>query len=129
MNQANFVFILGSSRVDGNTEQLARRAAEGLPETVTLQWLRLNEHPLPVFEDIRHHETRKYEIASEQRTDLPQRDTLGNGSCHSLAGVLVQPVGDHKTISRLLVGLDAAARRRFQKTHGIENSVGGFDTQ
>ena len=70
MNQSKFVFVLGSSRYDGNTEHLARRAAEILPETAGRQWLRLIEHPLPPFEDIRHHETRKYEITSEHEKAL-----------------------------------------------------------
>lgn len=49
-----FLFVLGSSRPDGNTELLARRAAEQLPETVEQQWIDLATHPLPDFEDLRH---------------------------------------------------------------------------
>ncbi|WP_437023074.1 flavodoxin family protein [Streptomyces sp. enrichment culture] len=49
-----FLFVLGSSRPDGNTELLARRAAEQLPEGVEQQWIDLAEHPLPDFEDLRH---------------------------------------------------------------------------
>ncbi len=70
MTQRKFVFILGSARLDGNTEHIARRAASTLPETVDRRWLRLSEHPLPPFEDIRHHETRKYEITSEHEKVL-----------------------------------------------------------
>ena len=70
MDQSNFVFILGSARLEGNTEHLARRAAESLPETAGRQWLLLSEHPLPPFEDIRHHETRKYEVTSEHEKVL-----------------------------------------------------------
>ncbi|GGX73281.1 flavodoxin family protein [Streptomyces fructofermentans] len=50
----NFLFLLGSSRGDGNTELLARRAAEQLPPGTTRRWLSLAEHPLPDFEDLRH---------------------------------------------------------------------------
>lgn len=64
LNQRQYVFILGSARLDGNTEHLVRLASKTLPETAGRQWLRLSEHPLPPFEDIRHHETRKYEINS-----------------------------------------------------------------
>ncbi|WP_328424746.1 flavodoxin family protein [Streptomyces sp. NBC_00443] len=49
-----FLFLLGSSRSDGNTELLARRAAEQLPEGVEQQWIDLAAHPLPDFEDLRH---------------------------------------------------------------------------
>ncbi|WP_200300663.1 flavodoxin family protein [Streptomyces adelaidensis] len=49
-----FLFVLGSSRRDGNTEALARVAAEQLPDGVEQRWLSLAEHPLPDFEDLRH---------------------------------------------------------------------------
>ncbi|MDN3024747.1 NAD(P)H-dependent oxidoreductase [Streptomyces sp. S.PB5] len=49
-----FLFVLGSSRTDGNTELLARKAAEQLAEDVEQQWIDLDEHPLPDFEDLRH---------------------------------------------------------------------------
>lgn len=49
-----FLFVLGSARRDGNTELLARAAAEQLPSDVEQQWLRLAEHPLPDFVDVRH---------------------------------------------------------------------------
>jgi multimeric flavodoxin WrbA len=71
MQQRDFLFILGSARTGGNTEHLARRAAESLPENTGQTWLSLIEHQLPLFEDIRHDETRKYEIASDcERTLL-----------------------------------------------------------
>lgn len=50
-----FLFLLGSARENGNTETLARRAAEQLSATQAEQhWLRLSELPLPTFADIRH---------------------------------------------------------------------------
>ncbi|MFC4503710.1 MULTISPECIES: flavodoxin family protein [Streptomyces] len=49
-----FLFVLGSSRPDGNTELLARRAAEQLGPSVDQTWISLAEHPLPDFEDLRH---------------------------------------------------------------------------
>ncbi|MEV5551489.1 NAD(P)H-dependent oxidoreductase [Streptomyces sp. NPDC052309] len=49
-----FLFLLGSSRPDGNTELLARRAAEQLPEDVEQRWISLADHPLPEFQDLRH---------------------------------------------------------------------------
>ncbi|MEU6452957.1 NAD(P)H-dependent oxidoreductase [Streptomyces sp. NPDC047065] len=49
-----FLFLLGSSRPDGNTELLARRAAEQLPADVEQRWIDLAQHPLPEFEDLRH---------------------------------------------------------------------------
>jgi multimeric flavodoxin WrbA len=49
-----FLFVLGSARTEGNTELLARRAAEQLPSDVEQRWIRLADHPLPDFVDIRH---------------------------------------------------------------------------
>ncbi|MCX3061068.1 flavodoxin family protein [Streptomyces beihaiensis] len=49
-----FLFLLGSSRPDGNTELLARKAAEQLPAHVAQRWISLTEHPLPDFTDLRH---------------------------------------------------------------------------
>ncbi|GCB46850.1 multimeric flavodoxin wrbA [Streptomyces sp. NL15-2K] len=49
-----FLFVLGSSRTESNTEMLARRAAEQLPADAEQQWIHLAEHPLPEFEDLRH---------------------------------------------------------------------------
>ncbi|NUS25810.1 MAG: flavodoxin [Streptomyces sp.] len=49
-----FLFLLASSRSDGNTELLARRAAEQLPADVEQRWIDLAAHPLPDFEDLRH---------------------------------------------------------------------------
>ncbi|MGV9419871.1 flavodoxin family protein [Streptomyces sp. NPDC003674] len=49
-----FLFVLGSARLDGNTELLARAAAEQLPGDVEQRWIRLTDHPLPDFTDLRH---------------------------------------------------------------------------
>ena len=49
-----FLFLLASSRPDGNSERLARRAATGLAAHVESRWLRLDDHPLPPFRDTRH---------------------------------------------------------------------------
>ncbi|MFI9269859.1 flavodoxin family protein [Kitasatospora sp. NPDC052896] len=55
-----FLFLLASTRADGNTEALARRAAAALPAGVEQRWLRLSDLPLPTFEDIRHAERSSY---------------------------------------------------------------------
>ncbi|MCX4643844.1 MULTISPECIES: flavodoxin family protein [unclassified Streptomyces] len=49
-----FLFLLGSSRGEGNTEILARKAAEQLSPEVGQRWIDLTAHPLPDFEDLRH---------------------------------------------------------------------------
>ncbi|WP_086773329.1 flavodoxin family protein [Streptomyces bobili] len=54
MSTRRFLFVLGSSRHEGNTELLARAAAEQLPADVEQEWISLVEHPLPDFEDLRH---------------------------------------------------------------------------
>jgi multimeric flavodoxin WrbA len=55
----NFLFLLGSTRADGNTETLARHAARGLPPDAGQQWLRLSELPLPEYSDTRHQDERR----------------------------------------------------------------------
>ncbi|MEU3356214.1 NAD(P)H-dependent oxidoreductase [Streptomyces sp. NPDC037389] len=56
----SFLFLLGSGREGGNTETLARRAAAQLPSGVRQTWLRLSDHPLPPFEDLRHSADRTF---------------------------------------------------------------------
>ena len=41
-----FLFLLASSRLDGNSEYLARQAASRLPETAETRWMHLEDHPL-----------------------------------------------------------------------------------
>ncbi len=50
----HFLFLIASGRENGNAEQLARIAAQGVPEGSVQTWLRLQNLPLPSFEDIRH---------------------------------------------------------------------------
>ncbi|WP_204358468.1 flavodoxin family protein [Streptosporangium sp. 'caverna'] len=50
----DFLFLLGSTRRDGNTEALARQAATHLPAEANQSWLRLSDLPLPTFGDVRH---------------------------------------------------------------------------
>ncbi|GAA2690336.1 flavodoxin family protein [Streptomyces lunalinharesii] len=50
----SFLFVLASSRSDGNTEILARAAAAQLPADVPQQWVDLSGLPLPDFQDGRH---------------------------------------------------------------------------
>ncbi|MFJ9852320.1 flavodoxin family protein [Streptomyces sp. NPDC101150] len=50
----SFLFVLGSSRPDGNTEILARAAAEQLPAEIPQRWVDLSALPLPDFQDGRH---------------------------------------------------------------------------
>ncbi|MCX5384982.1 flavodoxin family protein [Streptomyces sp. NBC_00083] len=52
----DFLFLLGSTRGGGNTEALARHAAEQLPAGDTARWLSLVDLELPPFRDIRHGE-------------------------------------------------------------------------
>ncbi|QGV78405.1 flavodoxin family protein [Streptomyces ficellus] len=50
----SFLFVLGSSRADGNSEILARAAAEQLPAGIPQRWVDLSGLVLPDFEDGRH---------------------------------------------------------------------------
>jgi multimeric flavodoxin WrbA len=51
---AKFLFLLASSRRDGNSEILAQHAAKRLDAGVEQRWVRLMDQPLPPFLDIRH---------------------------------------------------------------------------
>jgi multimeric flavodoxin WrbA len=53
MNKS-FLFVVSSTRRDGNSETLARHAARALSADCTQRWLRLLDHPLPPFFDTRH---------------------------------------------------------------------------
>ena len=68
--EREILFILGSARHDGNTEHLARHAALSLPASVKQNWIHLLDQDLPFFEDIRHHETRRYSVTSESEKTL-----------------------------------------------------------
>jgi multimeric flavodoxin WrbA len=50
----SFLFLLGSARADGNTELLARAAAEQLPGDTGQRWLDLAQLRLPDYQDVRH---------------------------------------------------------------------------
>ncbi|MFF5406902.1 flavodoxin family protein [Streptomyces misionensis] len=50
----SFLFLLGSARTGGNTELLARAAADQLPADVEQRWLDLSGLHLPDFRDERH---------------------------------------------------------------------------
>lgn len=50
----SFLFLLGTTRPGGNTEDLARSAADQLPAEVTQTWLRLSELDVEPFRDVRH---------------------------------------------------------------------------
>ena len=56
----SFLFLLGSTREGGNTEDLARYAAEALPPDVEQTWLRLADLPLEPFKDLRHEGDGRY---------------------------------------------------------------------
>ncbi|MER6315007.1 NAD(P)H-dependent oxidoreductase [Streptomyces sp. NPDC001581] len=66
----SFLFVLGSSRADGNTEMLARAAAEQLPAEVPRRWVDLAKLPLPDFEDGRHES--EFRIVDENEELLRQ---------------------------------------------------------
>lgn len=67
--ERRFLFVLGSARQGGNSEELARRAAAALPARVRQDWLRLADLDLPRFEDVRHSGDGTYpEPAGDLRT-------------------------------------------------------------
>ncbi len=58
----SILFLLGSSRRDGNAELLAKEAAKYLPSNVTQRWIRLSDYPLNPFQDVRHEDEWTYEM-------------------------------------------------------------------
>ncbi|MFD5327427.1 flavodoxin family protein [Streptomyces sp. NPDC127092] len=62
----SFLFVLGSSRADGNSEILARAAAAHLPAGVTQRWVDLNRLALPDFQDGRHESGDRQVTADEE---------------------------------------------------------------
>ncbi|MEU2508868.1 NAD(P)H-dependent oxidoreductase [Streptomyces sp. NPDC007863] len=64
----SFLFVLGSSRADGNSEILAREAAAHLPAGIPQRWVDLNRLDLPDFQDGRH-ETAAHQMG-EVEADL-----------------------------------------------------------
>jgi multimeric flavodoxin WrbA len=62
MTDRHFLFLLTSARSHGNTEALARHAAQHLPGSVTQRWVRLDELPLPAFVDTRHEGDGRYPV-------------------------------------------------------------------
>ncbi len=70
----SFVFLLASTRSDGNTELLARAAAEQLPGSTEQRWLDLAQLPLPDYVDARHADRPWPEQTNEE---LLRQATLG----------------------------------------------------
>jgi multimeric flavodoxin WrbA len=70
-----FLFLLASSREKGNTEQLARYAAQSLPDGTEQVWLRLSDLDMPEFEDKRHSGDGKY-LAPEGKMAQLLHETL-----------------------------------------------------
>lgn len=70
MSERSFLFVLGSSRADGNTETLARVAAEHLPEGATATWVNLADLDVPPFVDLRHEGDGSYPAPTGDAADL-----------------------------------------------------------
>ncbi|MFI8521344.1 NAD(P)H-dependent oxidoreductase [Streptomyces sp. NPDC085481] len=62
----SFLFVLGSSRSDGNSEILARAAAAHLPADIPQRWVDLNRLPLPDFQDGRHETAGHHAVENEE---------------------------------------------------------------
>ncbi|MET9438622.1 NAD(P)H-dependent oxidoreductase [Streptomyces sp. NPDC006551] len=69
----SFLFVLGSSRADGNSETLARAAAAHLPADIPQRWVDLNRLPLADFQDGRHESA---ERQAEENEELLWRATV-----------------------------------------------------
>jgi len=80
----SFLFVLGSSRADGNSEILARAAAAHLPAGVPQRWVDLNELALPDFQDGRHE--------SEDRRATAAEEVLRRATAEATDVVIVSPL-------------------------------------
>ncbi|MFG3225184.1 flavodoxin family protein [Kitasatospora sp. NPDC048194] len=129
-----FLFLDASARVGGNSEQLARLAAEAsLPPGAEQQWLRLADHPLPPFQDLRHTGDGGYpEPAGHERllleatiaaTDLVFVAPLYWYSLPTAAKLYL----DHWSAWLRVPGLDFQARMRGGTLWGVTALAGGDD--
>ncbi|MBC8153796.1 MAG: NAD(P)H-dependent oxidoreductase [Bacteroidetes bacterium] len=84
--ERRFLFILGSSRRDGNTELLTKIASEHLIANTEKQWLRLQDLILPPFEDIRHNPTAQTHVPS------PNEKILLDGTLWATDLVIASPL-------------------------------------
>lgn len=66
----HFLFLLSSTRSDGNSEQLAQFAARSLPDSVQQTWLHLNDFVQHDFIDRRHEGDGKYVLPEGRMHDL-----------------------------------------------------------
>lgn len=126
------LFVIASARRDGNTEQLARRAARALPDTVPQAWIHLDDYPLPPFADQRHASTTPWAPAVEG----PAR-TLLEATLAATEIVIVAPVYwyslpasaklylDHWTSWLRAPGWDFKARMAGKTLRGISVSSDG----
>jgi multimeric flavodoxin WrbA len=80
----SFLFLLASARPGGNTELLARRAAEQLPPGVGQRWLDLAELRLPDFQDGRH--------ADEVWPEQPHEEELRQATLAATDIVIASPL-------------------------------------
>lgn len=67
-----YLFLIGSARRNGNTEQLAKIAASTLPTSAIQEWVYLSEIQLETFKDIRHAPGEIYEMPTGKTFDLVQ---------------------------------------------------------
>jgi multimeric flavodoxin WrbA len=86
--QRRFLFLVASTREpghEGNSEWLARRAAEALPADVEQEWIHVGRMSLPPFVDVRH---------TKGEYPMPEGDlrTLLDASLAATDIVFVSPV-------------------------------------
>lgn len=99
---SSFLFLNASAREPGhmgNTEALARRAAQSLPASSEQTWLNLSELHVPAFVDQRH---------TKGTYSMPQGDprVLLDSTLHATDIVLVSPVYWYSVPSALKIYLD-----------------------
>lgn len=99
-NPRHFLFLLGSARSGGNTETLARVAAESLPSDTLQTWISLDEVRLPVFADIRHDADLRYRIST------PAEQTLLDATLAATDIVFASPVYWYSVSSSTKLYLD-----------------------
>lgn len=92
-------FLIASARENGNSEQLARIAAEALPKDGSQTWLELRNLPLPPFQDLRH---------GDESYSAPEGNalTLCNATLDCDDLILVTPVYWYSTPAPLKLYLD-----------------------
>ncbi|MFH8339385.1 flavodoxin family protein [Streptomyces sp. AM6-12] len=118
----SFLFLLASARPGGNSELLARAAAEQLPAATERRWLDLTRLPLPDFVDTRHAGTPHPE---ETRGQENNEETLRQATLAATDIVIVSPLYWYSLSSYAKRYLDYWSKWLYTPDPGFKAAMAG----